>query len=489
MSLEQLLEKIPRGSPDEGLAREVNFEALPSHIAIIMDGNGRWAAQRHLPRVEGHRSGIEAVREAVETSARLGIGALTLYAFSVENWKRPVTEVTALMTLLKRYLRLELDTLNRNNIRFQVIGRNEELSPDVLAELAAGQEATSRNTGLLFNIALNYGGRAADSHERRDARQQFSPVADRVRRNLGDRYPLARLPPPPSSRGRARVPEKRSPIRRHQSHARALTLVPARVISGAVLLVGVIGALWFLAPIYLVGVALIVALLAFREYLDIAARAGVLVSKPAGAAAVALACVAVAIPGMPIEAALSGTTLGLSTLSLANERPGSEASGALPAAAIAAFAPLYIGVPLGLLAATRWTLGREAALLLILTVAVSDTFQYYSGRAFGRRLLAPVVSPKKTVEGAIGGLVGAVLALSVIGIWWLPLMSLPGRMALGLAIAVVGIVGDLFESLLKRSVNMKDASSIIPGHGGVLDRIDALLFAAPVFYVFVRYSF
>src|SRR5262245_39768353 len=86
MSLEQLLETIPVGSPDEALAREVNFDALPAHIAIIMDGNGRWAAQRHLPRVEGHRAGIEAVRDAVETSARLGIGALTLYAFSVENW-------------------------------------------------------------------------------------------------------------------------------------------------------------------------------------------------------------------------------------------------------------------------------------------------------------------------------------------------------------------------------------------------------------------
>ena len=160
MSLEQLLEIIPRGSPDESLAREVNFDALPSHIAIIMDGNGRWAAQRHLPRVEGHRAGIESVRDAVETSARLGIGALTLYAFSVENWKRPVTEVTALMTLLKRYLRLELDAINRNNIRFRVIGRTDELSPDVLQELEAGQEATARNTGMLFNIALNYGGRA-----------------------------------------------------------------------------------------------------------------------------------------------------------------------------------------------------------------------------------------------------------------------------------------------------------------------------------------
>jgi undecaprenyl diphosphate synthase len=160
MSLEQLLEKIPRGSPDEALARQVNFDALPSHIAIIMDGNGRWAAQRHLPRVEGHRAGIESVRDVVETSARLGIKVLTLYAFSVENWKRPATEVKMLMTLLKRYLRLELDTLHRNNIRFAVIGRTDELASDVLDELAAGQEATARNTGMLFNIALNYGGRA-----------------------------------------------------------------------------------------------------------------------------------------------------------------------------------------------------------------------------------------------------------------------------------------------------------------------------------------
>src|SRR6266545_1528943 len=132
MSLDQLLEKIPRGAPEEALAREVHFDALPRHIAIIMDGNGRWAAQRHLPRVEGHRAGIESVRDVVETSARLGIGALTLYAFSVENWKRPVTEVNALMTLLKRYLRLELDAINRNNIKFQVIGRTDELAPDVL---------------------------------------------------------------------------------------------------------------------------------------------------------------------------------------------------------------------------------------------------------------------------------------------------------------------------------------------------------------------
>jgi undecaprenyl diphosphate synthase len=160
MSLDQLLAWIPPGSPDETLARQVNFERLPAHVAIIMDGNGRWAAQRHLPRVEGHRAGIDSVRDVVESSARVGIGVLTLYAFSVENWKRPRTEVNTLMTLLKRYLRLELGTLLMNNIRFRVIGRSEELSPDVRQELEIGVRQTADNTGMQFNIALNYGGRA-----------------------------------------------------------------------------------------------------------------------------------------------------------------------------------------------------------------------------------------------------------------------------------------------------------------------------------------
>src|SRR5215212_7962732 len=128
MSLDQLLASIPPGSPDETLARQVNFDQLPAHIAIIMDGNGRWAAQRHLPRVEGLRAGIDSVRDVVETSARLGIGVLTLYAFSVENWKRPKAEIHVLMTLLKRYIRSELGTLLENNIQFKVIGRAEELS-------------------------------------------------------------------------------------------------------------------------------------------------------------------------------------------------------------------------------------------------------------------------------------------------------------------------------------------------------------------------
>ena len=160
MSLADVLAALPPGSPEDALARRVDFGRLPRHIAIIMDGNGRWAAARHRPRVEGHRAGIDAVRDTVETSARLGISVLTLYAFSVENWKRPDTEINALMGLLKHYLRAELKSLLSNNIRFHVIGQRDRLSPDIRQELEAAEARTAGNTGMQFNIALSYGGRA-----------------------------------------------------------------------------------------------------------------------------------------------------------------------------------------------------------------------------------------------------------------------------------------------------------------------------------------
>ncbi len=160
MSLDDVLAWADDGSTEARLARQVDFTHLPAHVAVIMDGNGRWAADRHLPRVEGHRAGIESVRDSVELSARLGLEVLTLYAFSVENWKRPAAEVAVLMALLKRYLRLELATLLSNNIRFRVIGSQSELADDVRAELDIAQDKTAANTGMVFNIALNYGGRA-----------------------------------------------------------------------------------------------------------------------------------------------------------------------------------------------------------------------------------------------------------------------------------------------------------------------------------------
>src|SRR5438876_9327982 len=136
-------EVVKKGTRDAMLLASIDWDRLPRHVAIIMDGNGRWAARRGQPRIAGHRAGVEAVRAAVDTAARLGLGALTLYAFSTENWKRPRYEVDALMRMLRKYLRLELDEIDRQNIRFQTIGRTAELTASVQTDIAGATERTA----------------------------------------------------------------------------------------------------------------------------------------------------------------------------------------------------------------------------------------------------------------------------------------------------------------------------------------------------------
>ena len=153
-------EVVENGSRDERLLSSIAWDRLPRHVAIIMDGNGRWAAKRGQPRIAGHRAGVEAVRAAVDTGARLGLEALTLYAFSTENWKRPRYEVDALMRMLRKYLRIELAEIDRQNIRFQTIGRTHALATNVQNEIARAKEQTAKNTGMTLSVALNYGGRA-----------------------------------------------------------------------------------------------------------------------------------------------------------------------------------------------------------------------------------------------------------------------------------------------------------------------------------------
>jgi undecaprenyl diphosphate synthase len=158
--MKALLDVLPPGEPDRELARAIDPARLPEHIAIIMDGNGRWAGRRRLPRVAGHQAGVTPVRTTVETCARMGIKVLTLYAFSVENWKRPRAEVETLWRLLRYYLRQELPDLQKNGVRLQAIGRLEALPEPVRRELEFVVEATAPNRGLLVNLAINYGGRA-----------------------------------------------------------------------------------------------------------------------------------------------------------------------------------------------------------------------------------------------------------------------------------------------------------------------------------------
>ena len=142
------------------ILNKLEWERLPRHIAVIMDGNGRWAQKRHLPRVAGHRAGTQSARTTIETCARLKVEALTLYAFSVENWRRPKAEIEFLMQLLREYLRKEMPLIQKNNIRMRFLGRPEELPAGVQKDTREAMEATAGNTGMVLSIALNYGGRA-----------------------------------------------------------------------------------------------------------------------------------------------------------------------------------------------------------------------------------------------------------------------------------------------------------------------------------------
>jgi len=256
-----------------------------------------------------------------------------------------------------------------------------------------------------------------------------------------------------------------------------------RILSGVVLSVVALALIWFLSAIALLGVALVLAAVAFTEYEKILDAIGAKVPFWTALLATLLACAMVPFQWVDIESVLAAALLLIALNVLMSDRVGTPL---LADTAAAVLAPVYIGLPLGSLVGVHAMAGREAVLLLIATVAVSDTAQFYTGRTFGRTPLAPLRSPKKTREGAVGGFIVAPIFLAVAGSYWLPIASPLWLAALGVGIVIAGIIGDLFESMLKRAADMKDSGSLIPGHGGVLDRIDALLFAAPVFYFFLR---
>jgi len=166
----------PANREEADLLDKIALNQLPQHLAIIMDGNGRWAQRRHLPRIAGHRAGVKAARVIIETCARLKLPCLTLYAFSLENWRRPQAEVDFLMRLLREYLKRELPSIHKNNIRLLIIGRSEQLPDPVRKDIEAGMRLTAKNTGMKLVVALNYGGRA----ELVDA---FNAMLEQVRAN------------------------------------------------------------------------------------------------------------------------------------------------------------------------------------------------------------------------------------------------------------------------------------------------------------------
>lgn len=259
-----------------------------------------------------------------------------------------------------------------------------------------------------------------------------------------------------------------------------------RRILSAVVLIAILGfTIWTLPVWATAAVAVIAAALAAVELVGLATRANAPLSAAfVGFSAAVLVLAVAQLPEFPravsLDAVLVVLLVGAGLVALGSGAPTPES---LPRASMLVMAPIYVGLPLGTLVLTRAELGPAAVTWLLATIAISDSAQYYSGRLLGRTKLSPAISPAKTVEGAIGGLVAAGLAGFALGPWCVPGWS-PVRCAvIAVILAVVGITGDLFESLLKRSAGVKDSSQLIPGHGGVLDRLDSYLFAAPVFYL------
>ncbi len=249
-----------------------------------------------------------------------------------------------------------------------------------------------------------------------------------------------------------------------------------RLLSGLVLAAAALAAILVLPTPGLLLVACVVAFLAASEYQRIAGASRGLQW------AAALVCYLVG--NRPYDEA----TFGVMLVVIGYAAAGSVLlrNDTLERAAVTVFGLLYVGVPLGVLVLIHRLGGREAVLLLMVTIVVSDTAQYYTGRLFGRQPLAPAISPNKTIEGAVGGVVVGTAFVLFAGRAVFPFTRTPQLMALGVALVLLGIAGDLFESRLKRTAEVKDSSALIPGHGGMLDRIDALLFATPAFYLFLN---
>ena len=258
-----------------------------------------------------------------------------------------------------------------------------------------------------------------------------------------------------------------------------------RALSGATLIALAVGVVWLAPDRVFQLFAAVLVVLSVRELVALAGASDLRVSTFPVLVSTLLTAGVVGIQSSDaLEVALMAALVAVGLGALGSWRGGANA---LATVSAALFPSIYIGLPIGALVAVRAFAGPRVLFLLMLTVMVSDTAQYYTGRAFGRRPLAPAISPKKTIEGALGGFLFGTALFVGAGAWWVPGMPVIFRTGLGLAVVALGIAGDLFESMLKRSAGVKDSSALIPGHGGVLDRIDALLFAAPVYYIVLKY--
>ena len=470
----------------------------PSHVAIIMDGNGRWAESRGLPRLSGHRRGADRVREIVESCPELDITHLTLFAFSTENWKRPAPEVVGLMRLFRRYIKKEGARLVAEGVRVRFIGGRERLDADLQALMAGLEMQTASNARLHLTVAINYGGRdeilratrriaeavrrrgaEARRHHRRDDRRPSRHR--RAARPRPDPQDLRRVPGvglPALAVGLFRVRLRRDPLAGF--HRRALRrpgqrLRPARaplrrrggmsdpaprsirfadlgprVASGAAIAAVALGltAAGLAPAALLAGVALVLMLWEFHAMVTADRRrvAPALAALAiAGAAAVAATATAGAAPGIACLA-----VGGAVAIALGRGRSAWLAGGLA-----------YMGLAMcGLVVLRAGEAGFSVILWLVLVVVAADIGAYFVGRSVGGRKLWPRVSPGKTWSGALGGLAAAALAglAFAAAAGWSPARAL----ALSLGVAVASQLGDLLESAVKRRFAVKDASRLDP---------------------------
>ena len=252
-----------------------------------------------------------------------------------------------------------------------------------------------------------------------------------------------------------------------------------RFLSGTVIAVATLALFLLLPPTALRVITILVAVLATYEYFTLARLSNDTTSIALSSLFVALSCWTISSPGKPINVILLCALVVLFFEVLVRAKSLADSSTSVVAG-------LYVGVPLGMLVALHQAGDPSMALFLIGTIAVSDVAQYYSGKLFGKHLLAPEISPKKTIEGAVGGLLFGVVFVVLVGEYFFSFVKLALLIPMAVAIVLLGICGDLFESRLKRSAGVKDSGTIIPGHGGLLDRLDALLFATPGFYFFIN---
>jgi phosphatidate cytidylyltransferase len=260
-----------------------------------------------------------------------------------------------------------------------------------------------------------------------------------------------------------------------------------RVLAAIVLIAGVVAAVWFLPAWITLVLAAVVAGLAAFELGGLSTGLGT-AARLLFAVFASLSSLSFALPPQfgELHAVLVIEMVSMVAIGAARLAAG-PMQAPLPSWTIPLLAIGYVGLPLGALSRTQVQYGPRVFTVLFALLAISDSAQYYTGRAFGRRKLAPSISPAKTIEGAAGGLMAAALTGAFLGSRWIPGVSLVAGAVLGVMLGAFGMVGDLFESLIKRGAGVKDSSSIIPGHGGVLDRIDSWLFAAPIYYVYLWY--